>query len=207
MKLLNLVFLLSFLFYSNPSVAEGNFECLSLTEKIGKKHSIPHKLLSSISLVESGNKKENSFISWPWTLNVDGKSKFFKNKSETLEFLNQNFDKKKNIDVGCMQISLKYHGKKFKNFSEILDPSKNVEYAALFLKKLYKKHKRWNEAVGRYHSSNPQKKIRYIKKVNSFWSQIRQKKIHTYSNFSSKDLQKIEFFKKLLSEKNNLNKG
>ena len=50
-------------------------------------------------------------------------------------------------------------------------------------------------------------KIRYIKKVNSFWSQIRQKKIHTYSNFSSKDLQKIEFFKKLLSEKNNFNKG
>ena len=55
--------------------------------------------------------------------------------------------------------------------------------------------------------TNPENYKEYIKKVNSFWSQIRQKKIHTYSNFSSKDLQKIEFFKKLLSEKNNLNKG
>ena len=166
-----------------------------MTEKIGKKHSIPHKLLSSISLVESGIKKENSFISWPWTLNVDGKSKFFKNKSETLEFLNQNFDKKENIDVGCMQISLKYHGKKFKNFSEILDPSKNVEYAALFLKKLYKKHKRWNEAVGRYHSSNPQKKIRYIKKVNSFGHKLDKKKFILIQIFHQKIYKKLNFLK------------
>ena len=151
--------------------------CNHFTEKIGKEYKIPNKLLTSISLVESGLKRGENFVSWPWTLNVSGKAKFFKNKDETLNYLEKNYKKKKNIDVGCMQISLKYHGQNFENFNQILDPKNNVEYAAKFLKSLYSKHKTWNEAISRYHSSVPKRKIRYLKKVKSYWSDLRQKKI------------------------------
>ena len=63
-----------------------------------------------------------------------------------------------------MQISLKYHGQNFKNFNQILDPENNVKYAAKFLRSLYSKHKTWNEAISRYHSSVPKRKMRYLKK-------------------------------------------
>ena len=78
-----------------------------------------------------------------------------------------------------MQISLKYHGKNFENFNQILDPKSNVEYAAKFLRSLYSKHKTWNEAISRYHSSIPKRKVKYLKKVQSYWSDLRQKKIKT----------------------------
>ena len=142
--------------------------CNQYTEKIAKEYKIPNKLLTSISLVESGLKKGNNFVSWPWTLNVSGKSKFFESKDETISFLKKNYNKKKNIDVGCMQISLKYHGENFESFNQLLDPVNNIQYAAKYLRSLYTRHKTWNEAISRYHSSIPKRKKRYLKKVQDY---------------------------------------
>ena len=68
--------------------------CNYLTEKYGKIYNLPNKLLTSIALVESGIKK-NEFKSWPWTLNVSGKSMYFDNKSETIKYLKSNINLKK----------------------------------------------------------------------------------------------------------------
>ena len=150
--------------------------CNYLTEKYGKIYNLPNKLLTSIALVESGIKK-SEFKSWPWTLNVSGKSMYFDNKSETIEYLKSNINLKKSIDVGCMQINTKYHLKNFKDLSHLVEPEENVKYAAIYLLKLYKKHKSWNEAVSRYHSSIPKRKKNYLKKVYTYWNDLRQRKI------------------------------
>ena len=73
---------------------KASINCNNFTEKIGKEYKIPNKLLTSISLVESGLKKGENFVSWPWTLNVSGKSKFFKSKDETLSYLKKTMIKK-----------------------------------------------------------------------------------------------------------------
>ena len=70
----------------------ASISCNQYTEKIAKEYKIPNKLLTSISLVESGLKKGNNFVSWPWTLNVSGKSKFFESKDETISFLKKNYN-------------------------------------------------------------------------------------------------------------------
>ena len=98
-----------------------------------------------------------------------------------------------------MQISMKYHAHQFKSLDEIIDPENNVKYAAKFLKKLFSKHKRWNEAISRYHSSEPQKKKKYLKRVNNYWSEIRQKKITIEPTYLDKKREKIEFFRRQLS--------
>ena len=170
------IFLTVFLLNKNSL---ASISCNHYTEKIAKEYKIPSKLLTSISLVESGLKKGENFVSWPWTLNVSGKSKFFESKDETISFLKKNYNKKKNIDVGCMQISLKYHGENFESFNQLLDPINNIQYAAKYLRSLYTKHKTWNEAISRYHSSIPKRKKRYLKKVQDYWSGLRQKKIKT----------------------------
>ena len=60
-----------------------------------------------------------------------------------------------------------------------MDPINNIQYAAKYLRSLYTKHKTWNEAISRYHSSIPKRKKRYLKKVQDYWSGLRQKKIKT----------------------------
>ena len=203
MRLLGKVIVLFFLNFS--FVYSNNLSnCFYYTEKYGKEFNLPYKLLTSISLVESGLKKNDKFVSWPWTLNVSGKSKFFETKEQALDYLIKNIKKKKNIDVGCMQISTKYHINEFKNLNNILDPEHNVKYAAKFLKSLYKKHKRWNEAISRYHSSKPQKKEKYLKKVKNYWSNIRQKRSTKIENKSKREREKIEFFKSQFENRLNL---
>ena len=202
MKILKSLFLICLLVYFKPVYSNSTTDCFNFTEKYGKQFNIPDKLLTSISLVESGIKKNNRFISWPWTLNVAGKSKFFDNKNDALDFLKKNY-KNKNIDVGCMQISLKYHLKEFDSLENVLDPDKNVKYAAKFLKKLFSKHKRWNEAISRYHSSVPKRKKQYLTRVKNYWEDIRQKKLILKSNPNNRKKEKIEFFRKELSNQLN----
>ena len=59
--------------------------------------------------------KDGDFISWPWTINMGGKGKFFDNKDKALNYTKNFINKgKKNIDIGCMQINYMYHPKAFK---------------------------------------------------------------------------------------------
>ena len=131
--------------FSSNSYSIESKVCQNLAEKFGRQFKIPNKLLSSISIVESGTVKENKLISWPWTLNVDGEAKYFKTKEETVNFLESNLKKFKNIDVGCMQISTKYHLQKFNNVSEkemfLFEIVDSKEEIIEILKKFYHKKK------------------------------------------------------------------
>lgn len=175
--------------------------CQIYTEKYNKIYRLPNKLLTSISLVESGMVKGKTINSWPWSLNINGKSKYFDNKKDTLIFLKKSLQKNRNIDVGCMQINYKFHGHNFNNLDHILNPEENVKYAAKFLKKLFKRHKSWNEAISRYHSSEPIRKKRYLTKVKNFWDKLRQRKINiNHTSNQNLNEKKIKYFRRLLQE-------
>ena len=197
--------IISFFLTYVPLIVSSNdiTECHIYTEKYNKMYRLPNKLLTSISLVESGVIEGNIVNPWPWALNVNGKSKYFDNKKDTLSFLKENLQKNRNIDIGCMQINYKFHGHNFKNLDHILNPEENVKYAAEFLKKLFKRHKSWNEAISRYHSSEPSRKKRYLKKVRNFWDKLRQRQIHI-DHTSTQNLykKKIEYFRQLLEKEN-----
>ena len=194
--LLIIIYLFSFDLFASENLSNCNY----LTEKYGKIYKLPQKLLTSIALVESGVKKnEKPFQSWPWTLNVSGKSIYFDSKFEILEYLKENINKKKSIDVGCMQINTSYHLKNFKDLSHIIEPEENVKYDAIFLSKLYKRYKSLNEAVSRYHSSIPKRKKRYLKKVHTYWNDLRQKKIIINSKYDDQyQKEQIRYFRQIL---------
>jgi len=177
--------------------------CQIYTEKYNKVYKLPNKLLTSISIVESGIFEGNKVNPWPWALNVNGKSQYFDNKKDTVSFLKESLQKNRNIDVGCMQINYKFHGHKFKSLDHILNPEENVKYAAEFLKRLFKRHKSWNEAISRYHSSEPARKKKYLKKVRNFWDKLRQRKIHiNHTSNHNLDQKKIEYFRQVLKKEN-----
>ena len=57
------------------------YSCLEATKKYELVYDLPKNLLLSMSLIESGRKlNSGEFVSWPWTINVRGKGKFFNDK-------------------------------------------------------------------------------------------------------------------------------
>ena len=141
-----------------------------------------------MSLIESGRRLKNGeFVSWPWTINIKGKGKFFKDKKSALSFVKKYTSKgKKNIDIGCMQINYMYHPKAFNSFDEAFEPEINVKRAAELLKKLYKKFGSWKEAVGYYHSYRTSRRIKYSSKVFNKWLDIKNK--NQYANILNPSL-------------------
>ena len=169
--------------------------------KAEKKYAIPPHLLKSIAYIESGrfDAKLGSIKAWPWTILVNGKKPkayYCNTKKEALKTLKmlkeQNIC---NIDIGIMQINNYWHKAAFKDFEEALDPQKNIDYAAKFLRMLYDKYKNWPKAIGHYHSSNPLHHLKYQRRVKKTWGtncphsvKFTEKTIQTQKNKLRKSL-------------------
>ena len=111
--------------------------CRTVTEKAEREQGIPRHLLTAISLAETGrwSTEMQEILAWPWTVMAKGKGLYFKSKIEAIAAVHR-LQKAgiTNIDVGCMQISLRYHPRAFASLNEAFDPTANVAYAAKFLK-------------------------------------------------------------------------
>jgi len=114
-----------------------------------KKHGVPIGILYAIGLTETG--RRNSLH--PYALNISGKARFAKSEAEALKLFEEaRRQGHKLIDLGCMQINHYYHSKQFSSTRKLLDPKANVTYAALFLKRLFKREGSWTLAAARYHA-------------------------------------------------------
>jgi soluble lytic murein transglycosylase-like protein len=128
------------------------------------KYDIPVGILYAVGLAETGRKGSLQ----PYALNIQGRAVFPATATAALaEFeraRRQGFDL---IDLGCMQINYRYHSDAFASVAQMLDPARNVDYAARFLKRLKGKHDTWSMAVARYHAGpdNDPAQKRYVCRV------------------------------------------
>ena len=145
--------------------------CEYLAKDAEKKYGLPENILLSISRVESGYRKVDGVIrSWPWTLNAGGHSAYFQTKEDALRSLEDRIKKGvTNIDIGCMQLNFRWHKEFFNNLSDMINPIKNIDYAARFLNKLHQRHRSWEKAVKYYHSSKSKFNVKYYRKVKAVW--------------------------------------
>jgi hypothetical protein len=152
--------------------------CLDATRIVERETRLPRMLLSTISLVETGkwDRATGENTAWPWTVNVRGTSRYYKTKSVAIAAVRR-FQSSglRSIDVGCMQINLRFHAKAFPNLEQAFDPYANVSYAAKFLKHLRKKGRSWNTAIGHYHSRMRIHYLPYRKKVQNLWRAERRR--------------------------------
>lgn len=152
------------------------FLCQKQIARAEKSNNIPPGLLSAISIIESGKKAKghDDLVAWPWALNVAGKPEYYKTKTDAVKSLNKHLESGKlNVDVGCMQINYRHHGVEFRSPSYMMDPRRNVDYAAKFLLELRKQHGSWTKAVGHYHSGTPKHQNPYRHKVYQKWQKVR----------------------------------
>ena len=136
------------------------------------RHGIPRKLLSAVSLIESGkwDAEAGKGVAWPWTVTAEGKGRFFPTKAAAIAAVRRlQAEGVSSIDVGCMQVNLYYHPDAFASLDHAFDPDRNAAYGAKFLTDLKRDHGSWQRAVQHYHSSTPERRIPYQQKVYAAW--------------------------------------
>jgi soluble lytic murein transglycosylase-like protein len=151
--------------------------CAPAIEIAERASGIPVHLLQAISLTESGRWSDahNAFIAWPWTVMAEGKGRYLPTKQAAIaEVRALQARGVTNIDVGCMQVNLFYHGKAFGSLEEAFDPIHNVAYATAFLLDLRQRWNSWTRAVQTYHSNNPERRRAYENRVMANWDSLKK---------------------------------
>ena len=144
--------------------------CLAAAKEASADYGVNFDLLQTIAAVESGvwNEFHNAYVAWPWTVNAKGRGYYFKTKEEAIaaakKFIASGIT---SIDVGCMQINMKFHGKAFSSLEDAMDPQQNVRYSAKFLRTLYSRNGNdWKQAAKNYHSGNSTEGTLYANRLS-----------------------------------------
>lgn len=141
---------------TNCSKIIGHFEA---------KYGIPKHLMHAIARVESRCR--------PWAVHHNGSSHQFRQVKTALEFLKTATG---NIQVGCMQLDISSHGKRFKTTEMMMTPYHNIEFAAKLLRRLYKRYGSWERAVSFYHAASPAAQKTYCRKIAAQLAHLRGSK-------------------------------
>ena len=124
-------------------------------------------LLYAIALTESARARTSGGIApWPWTLNDRGKGLYFASHAEASAHLAGATATSTNIDVGIMQINLRWNGHRVTDPQDLLETDTNIWVAAVILREALDSVPNDREmGIGRYHSSSPDKARAYGRKV------------------------------------------
>lgn len=139
-------------------------------------NALPRALLSAVSLAESGrfDRKTRTARAWPWTINAEGRGYYFKSKEEAIRATQRMLDSgMRSIDIGCMQVNLRYHPDAFASLEDAFDPMINVAYGADFLMRLHAQTGNWPKAIAHYHSQTTARGGRYFARVVRIWENER----------------------------------
>jgi len=139
---------------------------------------LPPRLLLSIAKAESGRvtPDRQAVSAWPWTVMAEGRGRYLPSREDAIAEVRELQSRGvRNIDVGCMQINLRYHPDAFDSLNQAFEPAFNVAYGATFLSDLYERLGSWTAAVGRYHSATPEFSTRYRARVLELWERERRR--------------------------------
>ena len=140
----SIIFTISFLILAKEAFTDNIDKlklCENTIESVELQTDIPKGLLLGIGKAEAIRKINNKYIIWPWTINHAGKSLFFDTKKQMTNYVFKNLKRNDfNIDVGCMQINIKWHKNNFKKISDMFEINPNISYAASFLQQLKNKY-------------------------------------------------------------------
>lgn len=161
---------------SGDGVEDPSLLCEHATLHHETANGLPRALLTAVSLAESGryDARTRQARAWPWTINAEGRGYYFKSKEEAVRATQRMLDSgMRSIDIGCMQVNLRYHPDAFASLEDGFDPMTNVAYGADFLKRLHAQTQSWPKAVAHYHSQTTARGGRYFARVIRIWENER----------------------------------
>jgi soluble lytic murein transglycosylase-like protein len=150
--------------FSVPAPGWTENDCEREMARAARSYGVPLGVLYAVGLAETG--RGGSLR--PYALNIAGKAIYDVGKQDALRRVQEaRLAGVKMIDIGCMQINHHFHARSFSSVEAMLDPSKNVDYAARFLQELKVREGSWTMAVARYHAGpdNDPAQKRYVCRV------------------------------------------
>jgi hypothetical protein len=145
--------------------------------QIARRHRIDPYILYAVALTESRkNGEQNRVMPWPWAINNAGNAFIPNSQQEAETLLNEMLDQgKRNIDVGIMQVNLRWHGHRVAKPEQLLIPSTNLEIGASLLSEAIQSvPDNLAHGISRYYSwKNEPAAIQYGQKVIALANQIR----------------------------------
>ncbi len=152
------------------STATDEAACQAAVADAARKTAVPHRVLGTIALVESGRPIGNRIVPWPWSINVGGVGRTFVSKQDAIAAVRElRAAGTRSIDVGCMQINLAAHPEAFETLDSAFDPASNADYAARFLHVLSQQTGHIASAMTAYHSHTPQFAAEYARRLLTVW--------------------------------------
>jgi len=155
---------LAFLLWASappPAWAQPDL-CESAAARAAHETGVPLDVLLAISLTETGRQRGGRLRPWPWAANTEGRGHWFDTRDAAAGFLRDTLARgQRNIDLGCFQINLRWHGMNFDTPEAMLDPLTSARYAANHLANLHTEFGNWEGAAGAYHSRTPRHNTRY----------------------------------------------
>jgi hypothetical protein len=140
---------LTILCFSVTAVEAADPACEREMTRAARDYDVPLNVLYAVGLTETGSRG----MLGPYDINVDGRSIQSESLERALDRVEQELAHgAKYIDVGCMQINKRWHGRNFRSLREMFDPVVNVRYAARFLRELKSREGSWTLAVARYNA-------------------------------------------------------
>ena len=164
-----------------PGIAHGRASedagfpdlCLQAARYASEQTGVPLRVLTALSLTETGRITDGELQPWPWTLNEAGDSHWFDSQDEALDYLSQTISAgTTNVDVGCFQLNFRWHGEAFSSLDQMMDPRANALYAARLMAEFGKRDNDWIAAAGAYHSGTPDVAERYLARFEPIYQAL-----------------------------------
>lgn len=167
-----MVAVLCFGLFSTLAHAAQTTLCEDAARYASENTGVPLSVLRAVALAETGQTKfdRNNYSSWPWTVQSGQKGHWFANQTEAIEFVQSLMAAQTtNIDIGCFQINMRWHGQAFQSVEDMFSPRGNALYAARFLQELHSQTGDWRAAVGRYHSRDDDRAEAYVQRLERLY--------------------------------------
>jgi soluble lytic murein transglycosylase-like protein len=134
---------------SGQARSPGAHSCEAQVAAAAKRYDVPLAVFYAVGLLETGGRDGLQ----PYSMNIEGRAASNATLADALATFESAHKRGATlIDIGCMQINYRWHGKNFASVAEMFDPAHNVDYAARFLKELKSREKTWTLAVARYNA-------------------------------------------------------
>ena len=159
-----ILFLAAFAGTAPNAASAARDTCAKAAHYAAKELDVPADILLAITLVET----RRDGASWPWTLNHNGRGRWFPTASEAGLAASEILASGGMADIGCFQINSRWHGAAFTSVDQMLDPVENALYAARYLRRLYREMGNWSSAIAAYHSRDPARGQAYLDRVNQY---------------------------------------
>lgn len=139
--------------------------CDQAASRAAENVGVPVPILLAITRTETAR----NGMPWPWTMNIDGRGRWFSTREDAVNFAADSYDSGvRSFDIGCFQINHRWHGENFTSIRAMFDPDTNATYAARYLVSLFEEFGAWDQAVGAYHSRTPRHATRYVRIYHNY---------------------------------------